>query len=174
MATIKINWSGPRFKARTNAALFAGLRKGVSFARTQIVRRISVSSRVGNSGARHPKKGARKPMRFQHSKPGQPPRRDTGKLAQSIFGSQSKSLMMGRVGTTLKYGAFLEVGTRPHTIMPKRKKMLAFGAGGKWVFARRVSHPGTAKRPYLLSTVRMYRVQINSIIISTARALMRV
>ncbi len=174
MAKVKVKWFGAQVDARTRTALFAGLRKGVSYARTQIVRRISTSSRVGGSGARHAKKGARPPMQFQHSKPGQPPRRDTGKLAQSIFGSQDKTLMMGRVGTTLKYGVALEVGTRPHTIRPRRKKVLAFGVGGKWVFSRGVAHPGMAKRPYLLSTVRMHKVQINSIIINTARARMRV
>ncbi len=178
MAKINVKWFGPQFTARTNAALFAGLKKGVSFARGKIVLEISTSARANvpkkNRGARNPKKGAKPPMQFARSKPGEPPRRDTGKLAQSIFGSQSKALMMGRVGTTLKYGAFLEVGTRPYPISARRKKSLAFGFKGKWVFPRSVKHPGIAKRPYLLSTVRKNRVQINSIIISTARARMRV
>lgn len=173
MAGIRIIWEGKRFNARVQDALFAGLRKGVDFARGEIVRRISRSSRVGGSGVRHPQKGAGSPMQFQHSKPGEPPRRDTGKLAQSIFGKESREIMEGFVGTTLKYGAMLERGTRPHTIRPKRKKMLAFGIGGKWVFSRGVAHPGTAKRPYLLSTIVMRRELINAIIIGTAKSILR-
>ncbi len=174
MAKANVIWHGMRVNKRTQAALFDGLRKGVDFARTQIVRRISRSSRVGGGGTRHPQKGAGPPMQFKHSRPGQPPRRDTGKLAQSIFGTESREIMEGFVGTTLKYGAYLELGTRPHRIMPRRKKMLAFGKQGVWRFSRGVAHPGTAKRPYILSTVRLHQVQIGAIIINTARARMRV
>jgi hypothetical protein len=35
-------------------------------------------------------------------------------------------------------------GSRPHVIVPKRARVLAFpGSGGKMVFASRVNHPGT-------------------------------
>lgn len=41
-------------------------------------------------------------------------------------------------------------GTRPHAIVPRRGRVLAFTVGGQLVFARRVHHPGTAPNPYLV------------------------
>lgn len=38
-------------------------------------------------------------------------------------------------------------GTKAHTIEARRKRFLRFEAGGGIVFARRVSHPGTAPNP---------------------------
>lgn len=45
------------------------------------------------------------------SKPGDPPNTDTGRLAQSIKFDFQKNGLVGRVGTNLKYGAWLEFGT---------------------------------------------------------------
>ena len=178
MATQKrgvIVWHGNGVKRQINAALFKGIRKAVAYTQSRIVKRISVSSR-GTGGARSAKKGARPPMRFNHSKAGQPPKADTGKLRQSIFGVSDRGLLIGRVGTTLKYGAMLELGTKRHTIAAKRKKTLAFGGmvGGKWgwVFPKSVNHPGARPRPYILSTVRMHRTVIGKIIVNTARKLL--
>lgn len=58
---------------------------------------------------------------------------------------------------------FLEFGTRPHTIVPRSKKVLSWtqgkrlsgrnrtgrAAGGR-VFAKKVRHPGTRPQPFLL------------------------
>lgn len=45
------------------------------------------------------------------SRPGDPPNTDTGRLVQSIkFDFKDKGLV-GRVGTNLRYGAYLEFGT---------------------------------------------------------------
>lgn len=52
-----------------------------------------------------------RPRNVLASKPGQPPNTDTGRLVQSIkFDFMNKGLV-GRVGTNLKYGAWLEFGT---------------------------------------------------------------
>lgn len=43
------------------------------------------------------------------------------------------------------YAEFVVKGTRPHTIVPRRARVLAFeGSGGETVFTKRVQHPGTA------------------------------
>ena len=47
------------------------------------------------------------------------------------------------------YSAYVEFGTRPHLIQPRRAKALRFEVGGEEVFATRVQHPGTAPQPYL-------------------------
>lgn len=40
---------------------------------------------------------------------------------------------------------FTDKGTRPHTIRPRRAKVLRFVVGGRVVFARVVHHPGSTK-----------------------------
>lgn len=48
------------------------------------------------------------------------------------------------IGNTAPHSTFIERGTRPHTIRPRRGKFLVFqGADGRTVFAREVHHPGT-------------------------------
>lgn len=167
-----IRWRGRQATAEIQNATFRGLKKAASWVEGTIKKRvISRSSRVsGGGGARSPRRGARKPMRLMHSKPGEPPRTDTGKLRQSIFSSSDRRQMLAVVGTALKYGVYLELGTRPGPpIVPRRKKMLAFGgidASGQWgwVFARRVRHPGMRPRPYMWKTVRGNRRKIMAII----------
>lgn len=51
------------------------------------------------------------------SKPGAPPRRDTGRLRDSLFVRTSADGLSAEVGTELAYGAHLEFGTRS---MPAR------------------------------------------------------
>lgn len=45
------------------------------------------------------------------SKPGTPPKRVTGTLHRSTFWDLDRTRIKGRVGTPLKYGLFLEIGT---------------------------------------------------------------
>jgi len=46
------------------------------------------------------------------SKPGNPPNTDTGRLVQSIKFDFEDGGLTGRVGTNLRYGAWLEFGTK--------------------------------------------------------------
>jgi hypothetical protein len=50
------------------------------------------------------------------------------------------------------YALFVDQGTRPHIIRPRRKKVLAFWweKQGQWTVRRRVNHPG-GKPTYFLS-----------------------
>ena len=75
---------------------------------------------------------------------------DSGQLAASIEqGSDSDSAW---VGTNKKYAQIHQLGgtTRPHVIMARNKKALAFG--GKVV--KKVNHPGSVipARPFLMVT----------------------
>lgn len=47
------------------------------------------------------------------------------------------------------YAAAVEYGTRPHTILPRSRKVLKFNVGGREVFARKVNHPGTRPQPFM-------------------------
>lgn len=54
----------------------------------------------------------------QASAPGQPPNSDTGRLVQSIQFEVDKMNGVARVGTNLKYGAWLEFGTSTTAARP--------------------------------------------------------
>lgn len=60
----------------------------------------------------------------------------SGQLAKSVRGSTTNN--KSYIGTKLWYAHFLEDGTKPHVIKPRRKKILWFG--GK--IAKSVNHPG--------------------------------
>lgn len=91
--------------------------------------------------------------------------RKTGNLGRSIgLGSITPTTVITKAGAN--YAAFVEFGTREHDIVPKRAKVLRWAAkgaarlsgapraGGAVVFARRVHHPGTRAKPYMIPGAR--------------------
>lgn len=92
------------------------------------------------------------------------PRR-TGNLARTIrvaeVDEHAQRIRVTAGGTSqVGYAAAVEFGTRPHVIVPRTKKALAWGGARRLSgslrsgasatnFARRVNHPGTRARPYL-------------------------
>lgn len=83
----------------------------------------------------------------------------TGRLRASIVARRAQDVS-GRfvsgweVSATAPYAAFVHQGTRPHVILPRRRQFLRFQVGGTFVFARRVQHPGTRPRPFLMDAAR--------------------
>ena len=94
---------------------------------------------------------------------------DTGRLRASIT-PDIRSPFEGHVGTNVAYAAAVEHGGRPHTIKPRKAKVLRFAIGGSkgryvtsksgkkyWrkgkkgqeVFVMSVRHPGTKAKPFL-------------------------
>lgn len=75
-----------------------------------------------------------------------------GNLRQSIrYTKYGTSGFVVWVNAT--YGVYVDQGTKPHVILPRRKKMLAFQKDGRWVFAKRVNHPGTRAQPFFTDAV---------------------
>jgi len=54
-----------------------------------------------------------------------------------------------QVSANARYASWVENGTRPHEILPRRKKVLRFVQHGEVRFAKRVFHPGTKPRPFM-------------------------
>lgn len=91
----------------------------------------------------------------------------TGNLRRTILPG-AVTTTMGEVKATANYAGYVEHGTRPHTITPNARKALRWAAsgaavrltgrptkaaqraGGAYVFAKRVNHPGTKAHPFLL------------------------
>lgn len=56
---------------------------------------------------------------------------------------------MGRISANAPYALFVEEGTSPHFIFPRRKKVLRFVQNGTVRFARQVYHPGSHGRFFM-------------------------
>lgn len=72
----------------------------------------------------------------------------TSHLARSITPFHSRTV--AGVGTNVPYAAAMNNGSKPHEIKPKQKKTLYFGGR----FAKKVKHPGTPARPFMVLTDR--------------------
>lgn len=86
---------------------------------------------------------------------GQMLKRRTGVLAGSvhaepaeIVGTQIIGKVMAAEGPAF-YGTILESGSRAHQILSVKSRALAFMTDGRRRFAARVTHPGTAARPFM-------------------------
>jgi hypothetical protein len=61
-----------------------------------------------------------------------------------------------------EHSTFIEAGTRPHVILPRRARVLVFQVAGRTVFARRVNHPGTKARWVVRDALRLLgRTRVN-------------
>lgn len=77
--------------------------------------------------------------------------RSSGKVQYSgLFTFRPKATIIFDVD----YAAFVNDGTRPHVIRPKRAKVLRFTVGGQVVYAKVVNHPGTKPNPFLDRALR--------------------
>lgn len=82
---------------------------------------------------------------------------DTGRLRSSIrYTIRNRALgVTANLISDVSYAQYVNDGTPPHVIRPKRAGgVLRFRIGGQVVFARFVNHPGTRARPFLTEAVR--------------------
>jgi hypothetical protein len=75
-------------------------------------------------------------------------------ITETVFGGMggiagAGADMAARVAATAPFAAFVENGTRPHVILPRRAKVLRFIQNGAVRFSRGVFHPGTEPRPFM-------------------------
>jgi len=76
----------------------------------------------------------------------------TGRLRDSI-----KVVRIGQVrfvGPTVPYAPYVEFGTRPHIIRPRRARALRFEMEGRTVFAMYVRHPGFRGRFFVRRSIK--------------------
>lgn len=76
---------------------------------------------------------------------------DTGKLRNSLrMKVETDRVIIGPNETMAPYAGYVEYGTKPHVIKPKRPEgVLVFKVGGTTVYAKKVNHPGTKAQPYV-------------------------
>jgi HK97 gp10 family phage protein len=76
----------------------------------------------------------------------------TGNLRNSIYVKvETDRVTIGPNETSAPYAGYVEFGTKPHVIVPKKPGgVLVFHVGGRKVFTRRVHHPGSRPHPYVM------------------------
>ncbi len=93
-----LNWYGPEVKAKLDSQLVKNLHRAAITYKNEVKRVLSESPPA--------------------SAPGEPPHRDTGRLRASISHEVDESAKTARVGTNVKYGKFLELGTSKMAARP--------------------------------------------------------
>lgn len=83
---------------------------------------------------------------------------DTGRLRASLKGKLGRTWTLRpqyTIESNVEYAVYVNDGTRPHRITPKRAGgVLRFTVGNRVVYARYVNHPGTAAKPFLDRALR--------------------
>lgn len=84
-------------------------------------------------------------------------------------GNLRQSIRYTRYGATgfvvwvnAQYGVYVDQGTKPHLILPRRKPFLAFQKDGRWIFTKRVNHPGTRAQPFFTNAVKTGETYANT------------
>ena len=78
-------------------------------------------------------------------------------------GVKDDGMMVTWRGGRINYGMFLEYGTRPHIIRPKKKKSLRWSGKGGDIFAGEVNHPGTKATYFLRDSANKTFKNLNKI-----------
>lgn len=75
----------------------------------------------------------------------------TGNLARSGIVEVRPATFEGIIEFQAPYASYVQEGTFPHVITPRRKKALRFKIDNTVVFAKKVQHPGFRPIPFLYS-----------------------
>ena len=122
---MSLNWNGEQAQAAIERMMSRRIGQACGYLEKVVKADISQTGTLRY----HPltKKGKRSKTaktiyNFTHSVPGNPPYKQTGHLRRSITHEVSK--LIGRVGTNLLYGRYLELGTRRMAARPYLRRAL--------------------------------------------------
>ncbi len=76
---------------------------------------------------------------------------DTSDLVNSITTYMADSGLAGTLKATAAHARYVHEGTRPHVILPRKKKALFWPGAGHPV--RKVKHPGTKPNPFFVRAI---------------------
>lgn len=95
----------------------------------------------------------------------------TARLERAIQSDVDKDTLTGRVyidSHAAPYGRYVHEGTKPHMILPRKRKMLRWVAQGGFAFASKVRHPGTSPDQFLYNAANSLRDKILNDVQATA------
>lgn len=77
-----------------------------------------------------------------------------GNLKSSWFINYFNAGLTGEVSNSAEYAYWVENGTSPHVIRPKKSKYLVFEGSDGMVFTKQVNHPGMKAQPMLMPAMQ--------------------
>jgi len=77
----------------------------------------------------------------------------TGNLQRSITWYMSAE-NSARIIAQADYAKYVEFGTKPHAILPKRRKALKIPTPEGYIFRKKVSHPGSKPYPFFFANLQ--------------------
>lgn len=79
------------------------------------------------------------------------------RLSPVKTGNLRRSINVGRITdrtaetiARAEYASYVEYGTKAHEIRPRNRRVLRFKVGNRYVYARKVRHPGTRAQPFMI------------------------
>lgn len=106
-----LDWHGDEALAHVRAKVVAVLNRAARVVARRAKELLSVPGTAFNSGHGKGRKGTRVTGAVV-SEPDEPPRKQTGRLRASVTQEIDDQKLEARVGTNVKYGRYLEMGTR--------------------------------------------------------------
>lgn len=119
----RVEWNAEPFKAQLTAEMRRRVNASCIMVEDHAKQLISVPGTAGG-GQRNAQgrfiKGSYSAIQYNvnPSKPGEPPHKQHGRLRASVTREVSNTKPVGRVGTNVKYGRWLELGTRKMKARP--------------------------------------------------------
>lgn len=107
----RLEWHGEAAKAHVRARIVRFLTRAAIAVKTRAKELLSVAG-TGKGGGKRDKSGLFKAGPVVHSAPGEPPRKQTGRLRASVAHEVDADSLTARVGTNVEYGRHLELGTK--------------------------------------------------------------
>jgi hypothetical protein len=77
----------------------------------------------------------------------------TGNLQRSITWYMATDTS-ARIIAQADYAKYVEFGTKPHAILPKRRKALKIPTPEGYIFRKKVSHPGSKPYPFFFANLQ--------------------
>jgi HK97 gp10 family phage protein len=115
-------WKGPEAMARIRSGFARNLAAAAIVVKTRAKVLLSVA---GTNGQGRNAKGQFKRVYGSNpSAPGEPPHKQTGHLRRSVAHDVDKGTLSARVGTNVKYGRWLELGTSKMAARPWLRRAL--------------------------------------------------
>jgi phage gpG-like protein len=115
-----VAWHGDAARDHVRERLAKGLWRAAQAVERRAKELLSVPGTAQATGLGRRKKGSRI-YGAARSAPGEPPRKQTGRLRASVTSEVDEGALEARVGTNVPYGKFLELGTAGRTfgILPR-------------------------------------------------------
>jgi phage gpG-like protein len=113
----RLDWQGDEARREVHRAVVGFLHASC----IEIQNRAKELLSVAGTGRR----GRRRVYGANPSTPGNPPAKQTGRLRASVTYEVDETRMVGRVGTNVLYGLFLELGTSRMAARPWLRRALA-------------------------------------------------